>query len=83
MIATSFDEANAVLSKPAAMSDDDCACLSVLRSIQPNNIPIVLSCWKLTKEELEEIQRTGRVWLTVVGSTMPPVALDGICPIQR
>ena len=38
--------------------------------------PVVISCWKLTKEELDLINKTGRVYLTVLGETMPPVALD-------
>lgn len=30
--------------------------------------------------ELDEVNRTGKVWLTVYGASMPPVILDGIKP---
>ena len=41
---------------------------------------VVVSCWKPTKDELAEISRTGRVWLTVCGDTMPPVHIQGSHP---
>lgn len=81
MIATSFDESNAVLGKPREMNDDECCCLSVLRTATESGTPVVVSCWKLTQEELATVLKTGRIWLTVVGETMPPVALDGIKPL--
>jgi hypothetical protein len=75
-VPASFDESNAVLGKPPDMGHDECTCLSVLRTETESGTPVVVSCWKLTHEELEEVCRTGRVWLTVVGETMPPVAVD-------
>jgi hypothetical protein len=75
----SFAESNGVLSRPPDMTDDECAPLSILRaSIGP--YPAVISCWKLTAEELAEINRTGRVWLVVLGETMPPVMVEGLKP---
>jgi len=73
MIPTAFNEENGVLDGPPGMSE--CEPLSVWRGEQ-NNQPLVISCWKLTNEELEEINKTGRVWLYVCGQTMPPVSLQ-------
>lgn len=72
MIPSAFDEENAVIEAPGDINIEP---LSVW--IGPNNvgIPILVSCWKLTTKELEEINRTGRVWLTVMGVAMPPVYL--------
>lgn len=75
MIACSFPESNHVLDKPPDMSYEECDPLSVWAGQSSDHIPLVVSCWKLTKDELEEFQKTGRVWLTVIGRTMPPVAL--------
>jgi len=38
----------------------------------------VMSCWKLSKKDLEIIQRTGLVWVQVetYGETMQPMRLD-------
>lgn len=80
MVPTSFEESNDVLGKPPSMSDDECSCLSILRVENNNGLPMVISCWKMTKEELEEVNRTGRVWLGVCGVTMPPVIVTGIKP---
>lgn len=80
MIAASFDESNLVLNSPPDMNCDECQPLSVFRGFNKSQTPVVISCWKITKEELEEIQRTGRVWLTVIGETMPPALVSGISP---
>lgn len=81
MEACSFDESNTVLSKPEQMTSDQCAPLSVLRTETEDGFPVVVSCWKCTKDELEEINKTGRVWLMVYGVTMAPVAIAGNKPI--
>jgi hypothetical protein len=80
MVPASFDECNAILSKPQNMTADECEPLQVLCKQTEAGYPIVVSCWKLTVEELAEVNRTGRVWLTVFGPTMMPVCLDGKRP---
>lgn len=79
MIATAFDEDNAVLGPPKGKSEEEVHSLSVHKGMMGVS-PVVISCWKPTKEELEEINRTGRVWLVVCGNTMPPVMVEGISP---
>lgn len=37
----------------------------------------VVSCWRLSPEELAEVQRTGVVWLSIFGHTHAPVAITG------
>lgn len=75
-----FDEANGILDKPLGMNYDECECLSVLRANYGNGTPVVISCWKLTLEEMAEVQRTGRVWLAIYGVTMPPAIVHGVKP---
>lgn len=82
MIATAFDEENGVLDKPPGMSAEDCDALSVWRGLLQNQMPVVISCWEPTVEELAEINRTGRVWLMIVGPTMPPACLAGVSPFK-
>lgn len=79
MVPASFEESNLVLDKPPEMSYDQCDALSVALANQ-NGMPVVISCWKPTKEELEEITRTGRVWLIITGRTMPPASVSGHNP---
>lgn len=82
MVPCSFEQSNDVLGKPVDMTDDQCDALSVLRYVDASRQPIVLSCWKLTKDEVDELNRTGRIWLYVYGQTMPPVALTAENPFQ-
>lgn len=80
MQACSFAESDAVLHPPAGMTAEQVAALSIMRGTI-NGQPVVVSCWKVTPSELEEIQKTGRVWLVVMGATMPPVMVEGCKPI--
>lgn len=82
MVPTSFAEADTVLGKPPDMTHEQCEPLSVLRALNTDGTPVVVSCWKCTAEELAEINRTGRVWLTVFGVTMQPVCLHGVRPFD-
>lgn len=79
--ACGFDESDAVLGPPPGMSAEECQALQILR-ISDGTHPIVVSCWKLTKDELDEINRTGRVWLMIWGETMPPAAVSGTKPFS-
>lgn len=83
MEATGFKESNVVLDKPPGMTDDDCYSLSVFRGVNTNGIPIVISCWKLSQEELEEFNKTKRIYLMVCGQSMPPVALMAKSPFKE
>ena len=84
-VPASFDESNSVLSAPLGM-EEKVEPLSVwLGFTDPPEYqqPVVLSCWKLTAEELAEVNRTGRVWLWIWGATMPPAVVNGTHPFQK
>jgi len=80
MVPCGFHESNCVLDKPRDMDHDSCESLQVWRGLYDNGAPAVISCWKLTKDEVEELLATGRVWLHVIGKTMPPVFLSAENP---
>ena len=75
----SFDGSNTVLVAPPDM--DNCEDLPVLR-LQYAEGRALISCWKLTREELEEIARTGQVWLVIWGDTMAPAYVGGVKPFE-
>jgi hypothetical protein len=81
MIPSSFDEVNLVLDAPPTLPDLE--PLNVFVGLISPTQPVIISCWKMTKEEIEEFTRTGRVWLVVQGMGMPPVLLSGIKPSMR
>ena len=43
----------------------------------------IISCWKLTKEELEQINKTGVIWFSVMGQSQPPVWLGTENPFKE
>lgn len=80
MEACSFAQENCIFGPPRGVSSEDCETISAWRGPPDSDEKVVVTCWKVTKEELEEIQRTGRVYLIVQGSRMPPVCLLGHSP---
>ena len=83
MVPSGFDQENGVLDPPIGMDATDCHALSVWRGLTYGDTPVVISCWKVTAEELEEIRRTGRVWLYIMGTTMPPAYPTGFNPFEE
>lgn len=79
MYPASFKESNDVLGAPGNAPGVN--PLSIYRGKTREGDPVIVSCFKVSAEELREIQRTGRVWLMVMGETMPPVRLDARKPI--
>jgi hypothetical protein len=80
MLPVHFPKSNFVFKKPSDMTDEQCSDLSVWKGEVPvdeagNTFPAIISCWKLSKEDLEEIQKTGQIWLSITGHGMPPVSL--------
>jgi hypothetical protein len=61
----------------------------VLKGPNCNDLPVfydktsanIISCWELSKEELEEVAKTGKIWLQVLGY-QPPLVVEGINPIE-
>lgn len=59
---------------------------------QPDVMPLPIftdgvqsvSCWELPPEHLEEVKKTGKIWIGIVsGVTQPPLWVSGTCPIQK
>lgn len=82
MIPIAFDEENQVLMPPDG-TEEHCAPLPVYLGNLDGVTPVCISCWKITREELEEIQRTARVYLMVMGYTMLPAAVLGKNPFEK
>lgn len=83
MFAASFDESTHALGRPHGMSEDECDPLCVCSTVTTAGQPVVISCWKMTHDEMEEFTRTGRIWLLVYGTAMPPVALTAENPFKN
>lgn len=80
MIAASFPQSNVVYDKPLNMSRDDCEALSVFKGKDANGVDVIISCWKPTQEELDEILATKRVWCWHFGNHLQPHCVTGTNP---
>ena len=80
MFPSNFDQSNFVFDKPDELSRDECEPLNVCITHDKQLNPLVISCWKPTKEELEEINRTGRIWCYHWGHFLQPHSLSGTNP---
>ena len=68
---------NAVIGAPADTTQEElpCSALAVTRVTYEGGIPAIQSYWVPTAEELKILNNGGAVELSVIGYTMPPVAL--------
>lgn len=62
-----FKGANRAYGPPAGVTEEQCKTLHVF-----DNGPCKISCWELADEELAEITRTRRVFLSVWSNGLPP-----------
>jgi len=83
MESSGFDGSNCVLNPPQGMSADECSPISVLRGRLESGAMAIVSCWKPTRTELEEIERTGRVWILCLGMTQPPMSVLAFDPAEH
>lgn len=67
---------NAVLGAPAGWDQKalPCDALPITRC-EMDGIPVVVSYWKPTAQELADLNAGQHIALSVIGVTMPPVAL--------
>jgi hypothetical protein len=75
-----FKASNANFVKPESMTEEQCGELPVMVVPDPDlKVNICISCWELSLEEILEIVKTGRLWLSVYGG-QPPVLLQVSTP---
>lgn len=82
MLATAFNEENVVFNPPDGMSPEECSVLSCFMGKDENGQHVIISCWKPTAEEWEEMKKTGRIWIIILGTSLPPIAPSGISPFK-
>ena len=70
-----FKDQTNVLGKPESMSNEDCSSLPV-KVAKNGEYQSLESVWELSDEELELINKTKRIRLGILGSSIPPVYLQ-------
>jgi len=79
----SFEESNCTYENNGGISINGIDVASAFQGHTKDDIPIVVTCWKMTEEELEEFQRTGRIWVLTLGHVIPIQQLFATKPLER
>jgi hypothetical protein len=77
-----FKESNANLGSGDNPNTDSMP-VAFSKDLETPNVLFTVSCWKPTFEELEEIKRTGEIWLSVMSTPPPPVCLMAFNPYKH
>jgi hypothetical protein len=81
MLQKDFEQANFTFTKPTDMTDEQCGSLRVYRGYYNDpggpmdKVPCIISCWAPSKEDIEAINNGKPIWLSIIGTGMPPVSL--------
>lgn len=57
-----------------------CHPLPAVRVEYSDGVVDVVTAWELSAEEVADVVKTGRLWLSVRGGVQPPVILSTRCP---
>lgn len=66
---------NDVLGAPKGVPREECSALPITRVQYTNGVPAIVSYWQPTPEQLQLLAAGKPLWLSVWGSTMPPVSI--------
>lgn len=55
---------------------EGCGDLPATKCHDVNGVPHIQTCWALTPQELETIAKTGRLYVLVMGTGVPPLSLS-------
>lgn len=68
---------NRVLGAPSGWDQQQLPCNAIAITVtEADGLPVVKSYWRLTAQELATLNAGGLIALSLIGSTMPPVALE-------
>lgn len=76
MLPTDFKYRNLYLGKPKTMTDEECTSLPVWTDGEQ-----FISFWRFSKEDLEEVNRTGGIYTRINSAIHPPIELTTECPL--
>lgn len=73
MNSTSFKETNQVLGAGNNPGTNDLPICRAVQEIDGQKCNCIVSKFKLSPEELQRINQTGEIWISILGVSMPPV----------
>lgn len=84
MVPTAFEGENQIFGPPPGVSDEEVQYITGYVGPDANGVITTITCWKLEKDEIEELLRTGRIFLWQwLGGGCAPHALTVHSPFER
>lgn len=77
MNAVSFPHQNITFTKPENMTDEECGSLPAFKGEGH-----LISCWKLSEDDLKRVNETGIIWFDMLGNQQPPICLSTESPFN-
>lgn len=77
-----FEFENTNITKPEGWTDEQCVPLPAYTGKDTEGNDVIISCWELTDEEFEQLSKTRKVWLGVMGKQTPPAWLAVQSPFE-
>ena len=77
-----FEESNTSMGPPKGKTEDEVYTIRAWRGFTDKRDPLTIVCFKPTSDEIDEIRRTGRVWVSMMTHTMPPIGLIAEHPFE-
>ena len=74
-VPTSFEEETVVFGPPVGMTEEQVYSLCASQ-IEYDGDPAIVTCWKVTKESLQALQKTGRIWVITTGAGLVPMIVQ-------
>lgn len=82
MYPVKFAEQNIIFERPYDMNDEECKPLPAFKGPDEHGFPVVISCWELTREEVDQVIGTGKIWSVVVCTQPSPMSLQTNSPFK-
>ena len=76
MLPETFEQVNHVMQSPG------CLDIPVCGTKFPDGTPVIISLWKPTQEELEELKNGGGIYLMIQGVGIPPLNMEVKSPFN-
>tara|TARA_R110000744_G_scaffold104945_5_gene200773 strand:- start:8013 stop:8267 length:255 start_codon:yes stop_codon:yes gene_type:complete len=78
-----FEQSNLRYGPPKDKTEEQVATLHAWKGEDAEGTPMVIECWQPSPEEILDILDGKPVWITIMGTGVPPLAVDTVNPFPE
>ena len=86
MESANFDQSNIILGPPDGLTEDDVKTIHAfkgVRNLGDHKSTVHVVCYKPSREDMVRMERTGRLWVQVLGDNYPPISMSSMNPFEE